>query len=137
MKQYNVNFKGYRRDCKKASLPHYSGVYIVYRCKYNTVTDKVTLQEIIYIGQAEDLNERLNHHEKYSNFLEACKTGEEICYAYANVSMDDLDIIENALIFSQKPQLNSDLKNSFDYDNAAFTIEGKCSLLKYTNFTIS
>jgi len=136
MKQYNVNFKGYRRDCNKASLPHYSGVYMVYRCVYNSSSDKVTLKEIIYIGQAEDLNDRLNNHEKYSMFQNACESGEEICYAYANVSMDDLDIVENALVFAQKPKLNSDLVDSYNHESAAFLVEGKCTLLEYTDFTI-
>ena len=136
MKQYYINFNGYRRDCNKATLPKYSGVYMVYRCVCDSATEKVTLKEIIYIGQAEDLNERLNNHERNSDFLKACVNGEEICYAYANISMDDLDIIENALIFSQKPSLNTELVDSFNHESASFLIEGKCSLLRYTNFTI-
>lgn len=136
MKRYIIYFKGYRRDCNKATLPHYSGIYIVYRCLYKTTTGKVILKGIVYIGQAEDLNERLNNHEKYSEFMNACKTNEEICYAYANVSLDDLDIIENALIYSQKPPLNTDLINSYNHESASFMIEGCCSLLKYTDFSI-
>lgn len=136
MKRYNINFKGYRRDCNKATLPHDSGIYMVYRCIYDSLTDKVTLKEIIYIGQAEDLCDRLNNHDKRPLFLKACERGEEICYAYANVSMDDLNIVENALVFAQKPRLNFDLVDSFNYDSAAFLVEGKCALLDYTDFTI-
>lgn len=136
MKRYNINFKGYRRDCNKATLPHDSGIYMVYRCIYDSLTDKVTLKEIIYIGQAEDLCDRLNNHDKRPLFLKACERGEEICYAYANLSMDDLNIVENALVFAQKPRLNFDLVDSFNYDSAAFLVEGKCALLDYTDFTI-
>lgn len=136
MKRYNINFKGYRRDCNKATLPHYSGIYMVYRCTYDSTTRKVTLKEIIYIGQAKDLCERLDKHEKYPLFLEACEIGEEICYAYANISMDDLDIVENALVFAQKPRLNSDLVDSFNHESAGFLVEGRCALLEYTDFTI-
>lgn len=136
MKQYNINFNGYRRDDKKQTLPHYSGIYMVYRCVYHKESDRVTLKEIIYIGQAEDLNERINNHEKSKKFQEKCKDGEELCYAYANVSLDDLDIVENALIFAQKPPLNSELVDSFNHESAGFWIEGKCALLKYTDFTI-
>lgn len=136
MKCYNINFKGYRRDCYKATLPHYSGIYMVYRCTYDLTTNKVTLIEIIYIGKAVDLWDRINHHDKYIQFLETCASGEEICYAYANVSMDDLDIVENALVFAQKPRLNSDLVDSFNHESAGFLVEGKCALLDYTDFTI-
>lgn len=136
MKRYNINFKGYRRDCNKASLPRYSGIYMVYRCTYDSTTNKVTLIEIIYIGKAVDLWDRINYHDKYTLFLKACENGEEICYAYANVSMDDLDIVENALVFVQKPRLNSDLVNSFNHESSSFLVEGKCALLNYTDFTI-
>ena len=80
--------------------------------------------------------DRINHHDKYIQFLETCASGEEICYAYANVSMDDLDIVENALVFAQKPRLNSDLVDSFNHESAGFLVEGKCALLDYTDFTI-
>ena len=136
MKRYNINFKGYRRDCNKATLPHYSGVYMVYRCIYDSTTNKVTLIEIIYIGKAVDLWDRINHHDKYHLFLETCKIGEEICYSYANVSMDDLNIVENALVFAQKPRLNYDLVDSFNHESAGFLVEGRCSLLDYTDFTL-
>lgn len=136
MKCYNINFKGYRRDCNKATLPRYSGIYMVYRCTYDLTTNKVTLIEIIYIGKAVDLCDRINHHDKYIQFLETCASGEEICYAYANVSMDDLDIVENALVFAQKPRLNSDLVDSFNHESAVFLVEGRCALLDYTDFTI-
>ena len=109
---------------------------MVYRCTYDLITDKVTLIEIIYIGKAVDLCDRINHHDKYIQFLETCASGEEICYAYANISMDDLDIVENALVFAQKPRLNSDLVDSFNHESAGFLVEGRCALLEYTDFTI-
>ena len=109
---------------------------MVYRCTYDSTTRKVTLKEIIYSGQAKDLCERLDKHEKYPLFLKACEIGEEICYAYANISMDDLDIVENALVFAQKPRLNSDLVYSFNHESAGFLVEGRCALLEYTDFTI-
>lgn len=136
MKQYNVIFKGYRRDCNKATLPTYSGIYMVYRCTYHSDTEKVSLKEIIYIGQAKNLNERLNNHEKHSDFQNLCKPGEELCYAYANVEEEDLDVVENALVFAQKPPLNTDLKASYNHDSAGFSVEGNCSLLEYTDFKI-
>ena len=36
MKQYNVIFKGYRRDCNKSTLPTYSEIYMVHRCVYHS-----------------------------------------------------------------------------------------------------
>ncbi len=96
----------------------------------------MSLKEIIYIGQAKNLNERLNNHEKYSDFQNQCKTEEELCYAYAKVDEKDLDVVENAIVFAQKPPLNTDLKDSYNHDSAGFLVEGNCSLLKYTDFKI-
>lgn len=136
MMHYDITFKGYRRYCNKAGLPHYSGIYMVYVCTYNKTKKMVTLKKLIYIGQAEDLNRRINNHEKDSDFLGQCKDGEQVCYAYAGVDKDDLDIVENALIFLQKPILNVELKDEYKYESAVFRIDGACSLLKLKEFSI-
>ena len=54
----------------------------------------------------------------------------------AEVSNVDLDLVENALIYAQQPSMNTQGKASYNYQDASFLIEGRCSLLKYTIFTI-
>ena len=54
----------------------------------------------------------------------------------AKIDEKNLDVIENAIVFSQKPPLNTDLKDSYNHDSAGFLVEGNCSLLKYTDFKI-
>lgn len=137
MRHFDISFKGYRRDCNKATLPDYSGIYIVYRCKYNTEDNTVTLNEIIYIGQALDLNQRLNKHEKYDSFTNECKQGEELCFSYAKVAKEDLDIVENAIVFAEKPRLNERLVDNYNHEDAQFNITGECALLKHKDYTIS
>ena len=56
MKKYNVLFNGYRRDVNKAGLPTYSGIYFVYRCTFNEEKQTVSLKELLYIGQAKNIN---------------------------------------------------------------------------------
>lgn len=136
MKKYNITFMGYRRDVNARTLPSSSGVYMVYRCVYNVDKNTVDLKELFYIGQAFDLNHEINYHARREEFLAQAKDGEQICYAYARVDKADLDIVENALIFAQKPRLNTNLKNNYNHEAAQFQIEGKCSLLKHTNYSI-
>ena len=136
MDKYNIVFKGYRRDSVAAGLPNYSGLYIVYRCIHNSEKKTVKLIEIIYIGQAEDIKERIKNHDKCKEFKNALKEGEELCYSYAEVKKSDLDIVENALVYSEKPRLNDNLKENFNHRNARFIFEGKTSLFKNTNFSI-
>ena len=136
MKKYNVTFMGYRRDVNAGSLPSSSGIYMVYRCVYDEQSKTVSLKELFYIGQAFDLNHEINYHERHKEFLGQAKEGEQICYAYARVDKADLDIIENALIFAQKPRLNKNLKDNYNHEAAEFQIEGRCALLNYTNYSI-
>lgn len=136
MKKYNVNFKGYWLDENKGSIPNSSGVYLVYRCKFNETVNKVSLIEIIYIGQATDLQERIKNHDKRVSFLSTCKNQEKLCYSIAEIESQNLNIIENALIFAQQPGLNEQYKDNFNYEESAFDLDGACALMKHTNFTI-
>ena len=136
MNKYNISFMGYRRDENAKTLPSSSGIYMIYRCVFNEKENTVSLKELFYIGQAFDLNREINYHARREEFLSQAKEGEQICYAYARVDKNDLDIVENALIFAQKPRLNNNLKNNYNHEPAQFQIEGKCALLKYTNYSI-
>ena len=135
MKEYNLNFNGYWIESRISGLPKTSGVYIVYRCTYED--NGVCLKEILYIGQATDLHTRINTHDKKEVFNKECKGDEVLCYSFAEVSQEDLDIVEHALIFAQKPKLNENNKDKFEHlMPVAFILEGRCKLMKFQNFTI-
>ena len=135
--KYNITFKGYRLEENASSLPEYSGIYMAYRCVFNSMANKVTLKELVYIGQAENLQKRISSHKSAEDLHDGCLEGEVICYAYASVSLNDLGVVENALVFAQQPRLNQRLKDSFNYGASSFEIEGDCALLKYNNFSIA
>lgn len=135
-KEYNIIFKGYWRNENQENIPEVSGIYLVYKCIYNSETKTVKLNELMYIGQAENIRTRIVNHEKIKAFLAECKTGETLCYSIAEVKKEDLDIVENALIFAQQPNLNDVGKENYNHDAAEFRIEGKCSLMKHLDFTI-
>lgn len=136
MKKYNVNFKGYWMDENRNSIPISSGIYLVYRCTYNEIVNKVNLLEIIYIGKSTNLQERILNHEKREQFKSLCNNHEMLCYSIAEISAQNLDVVENALIFAQQPQLNDQYKDKFNYEESEFEIDGSCTLMKHTNFTI-
>lgn len=137
MDKYNVTFKGYRRDVNKDGLPSYGGIYMVYCCKYNENEQTVTLKRLIYIGKAINLHDRICNHNRYEDFNRQLQQGEQLCYSYASVSPNEVDVVENGLIFMQKPDLNDDLKDSFNYPDSEFSIEGACALLRMRDFTIT
>lgn len=137
MNTYNVTFKGYRRDVFKSGLPSYGGVYMVYCCVFNKDSDTVTLKKLIYIGKAINIHDRINNHDRYEDFKKQLEAGQQLCYSYSSVSPNDMDVVENALIFMQKPDLNDSLKDSFNYADSQFNIEGACALLKMKEFSIT
>lgn len=132
-----LNFRGYWRHVNRGGLPEISGVYAVYRCRYNQTTDKVTLLEIIYIGQTDNIRERLWDHDKYNDFVKELQSGEELCYTCAEVEKNSLDLVENALIFAQKPKLNVLMLNTYNHQPVHIKIDGCCACMRYTDFSIS
>lgn len=68
MNTFNIDFKGYRLEKDINTLPNVSGVYVVYRCVYDASTDTVDIKELLYIGQAMKLRDRLVSHEKKGCF---------------------------------------------------------------------
>jgi len=118
-------------------VPAMSGVYMVYRGKYNQEKNSVDLHEIIYIGQSVNMRERIMNHDHIEAFKGTLNSGETLCYSCASVAENELDIVENALIIAQKPRLNEAKQCNLDYSEKRFQVSGRCSLLRYNDFTIS
>ena len=137
MKRYDLNFRGYWRDEKREGLPAVCGIYLVYRCVYNQETNTVRLVELIYIGQATNVCERIKNHEKMKDFLHECQEGETLCYSVAEVDEKDLNVVEGALIFAQQPKLNETHKDDFNYEPVELHLEGRCNLMRHLDFEIS
>ena len=137
MKSFTLNFSGYWRESKKEHIPGFTGIYLVYRCVYNPSSDTVTLRELVYIGQSDDVNERILQHSQNRDFQRVLFLGEELCYSVSEVQKKDLDLVENALIYAQQPKLNNQGKDSFRYQDCSFNLVGRCALLKFTSFSIT
>lgn len=137
IKSYSLIFEGYWREVNKKGIPSKTGVYLVYRCVYDTKSNTVGLKDIIYIGQADNLHDRIANHDKLDAFTAQLQQGEELCYSVASVDSADLDVVENALIFAQKPVLNDNLKTSFNHGAVTLKLDGRCACMKYTDFKIS
>ena len=137
IKEYSLNFQGYWREANKGGVPSKSGIYLVYRCLYNSEQNTVGLKDIIYIGQSVDAHERIVNHDKLDEFNAKLQRGEELCYSFAEVDEENLNIVENALVFAQKPVLNDQLKDKFNYSPVAIKLDGRCACMASTDFTIS
>jgi len=138
MATYNLNFHGYYLEARLPNVPHTSGVYIFYRCIDNGKT--VSLQELLYIGKATDLQQRIGDHFKITDPLRLdiyLKFGEVLCFSYAEYDTRSIDVIENGLIFMQKPRANTNLVFRFNHLlPVTITCDGRCNLLDKNAFKL-
>lgn len=136
MKSFNLNFDGYYSDSNRVGLPNKSGIYLVFTGK-SLPGNKVDLRSLIYIGQAKDLRERLTTHDKHEAFLAKCNEGELPYYSYALACINDLDIVENALVYNTKLELNDKLKFHYNHsDSVRLIMNGACGELFGTTICI-
>lgn len=78
---FSIEFDGYWREPNKGSVPAKSGIYCVYSCVYDAQGKTVSLKKLIYIGESENVNERLANHEKLPDWQRHVKTGEVLAIA--------------------------------------------------------
>lgn len=129
MKHFNLTFDGSILDKDRNNLPTYSGIYLVYVGSISSDQKHVHCRDIIYIGKAEDIRRRHVAHERKTDFLAELQEGEVLFYSYAKVEKEDLDRVENALIYSQQPKLNNEGKDSFPFPATEIVSDGQCALL--------
>ena len=135
IKTYKQEFKGYWRYKNRGGVPKTSGVYCVYEGTYNSNNDTVSLGRLLYIGQAKNMNERLENHEKLSAWKKYLKSGEEIIFSCTELETSDLDRFEAAMIYEHKPPVNEEYVNNFPYDSTTVYTSGRNALLK-EHFTV-
>jgi hypothetical protein len=127
---YSIEFDGYWREPNKGSIPAKSGIYCVFSCVYNSEKNAVSLKKLIYIGESENVNERIANHEKLSDWQKHVKQGEVLCYSFGAVPTTDRVRCEAAMIFKHKPPVNTEYISEFPFDQTTITLTGKTTLLQ-------
>ncbi len=129
-KTIEIKFEGYWRDEDKSGVSVHSVVYCVYECKYNKNNDSVSLLKLIYIGEADNVQERIANHEKYQDWRKHVRFGNELCFSFGPVLPTDRERAEAAMIFKHKPLENEEYKYSFPFDQTTISLSGEIKLLK-------
>lgn len=133
---FSIEFDGYWRDQNKGGVPSRSGVYCVYECTYNAQAQTVSLNKLIYIGEADKVCDRIANHEKYSDWKKHVRSGNELCFSFGAVGATSRERCEAAMIFKHKPPENTEYKDSFPFDRTTMNLSGKIALLTAT-FTVN
>jgi excinuclease UvrABC nuclease subunit len=131
MKTIKLTFDGYWKS--PLGLPKQSGVYCVYRGTYDKTTDKVSLKELLYIGEAENVYDRFNsngEHETYEDMEKRLRQDEELRFSFAPIQANDRERAEAALIYQHKPTLNIKHVSDFSYSETEMYLTGTTARLK-------
>lgn len=126
MKSISLQFDGYWTEKAKKSLPSHTGIYCVYTGKENT-NGTVTLNKLIYIGESENVRDRIACHEKEPDWRKHLSWGEILIFSTAPSS--DRFCAEAAMIYRHKPPVNDEYTYSFPFEDTQMSLSGQVALL--------
>jgi excinuclease UvrABC nuclease subunit len=135
VKTISLEFHGYWREGAIGGIPSKSGIYIVYEAFYNSQAKTVDLKKVIYIGEAEDVNNTISNHAKRSDWKNQCGVYSELGFSFSPMGNPDRERAEAALIYKHRPPVNVEFKYNFPFDETTMNLTGKTALLD-TNFTV-
>lgn len=135
MSVFNLEFDGFWRDENSSGVPKVTGIYAVYRCVHNIRAGTVTLNEILYIGESENVGDRIAGHDRRDDWERKLRSGEQLCFAVAGYSGKERVRVEAALIRKHQPTLNVEYKDSFPFPQTRVISTGKTGVL-LTDFII-
>ncbi len=131
---YHLEYDGYWREPNCGGIPNQSGIYCVYASTYNTSSQTVTLHKLVYIGESENVRERIEGHEKWSDWRRHLQSGQQLCFSYAPIT-GERERAEAAMIYRHKPPENTEYVDTFPYDRTTITTSGRNALLEQ-HFTV-
>jgi len=127
-----VHINGYWREEDTSIILTHPGVFFVYESKYNPDENTVDLLNLIYIGEAQNIRERIRTHEKFSLWKNFIKPDNELCFATGNVEEYFRERAKTAYIFGNNPIANNGRFTQFPFDTTTLISTGKTALLKPT-----
>jgi excinuclease UvrABC nuclease subunit len=133
--RYQAEFKGYWHISTTLNMPDSSGIYCVYAATRNALGQPQEAQQLLYIGKASQLNDRVSNHEMKE--IWAQQAGPHFVYiSCAKVDGRSLNRFEAAMINHHQPPCNTQHKNSFGFDSTSINLSGAIALLD-ASFTVN
>ena len=87
-KAIELKFRGYWRTKNASGIPNESGIFCVYLCTYNFNSDTVTLHKLLYVGQAEKVQDAIYETDLNVLWFERLNDDQELCFSFAPVTED-------------------------------------------------
>jgi hypothetical protein len=131
-----LDFDGYWREEIKNEIDlTSSGIYCVYRGIHDSFDNTVSLKELIYIGESQNVKERIQNHEKIEDWKELLEPEEVIFYSCAPIDSASRIRVEAAMIYEHKPIVNDEYKSNFPFPPTKIVTKNKNGFL-FENFIV-
>jgi len=127
---FTPDFVGYWRNIDRGGLPMESGVFCVYECYYDSYKKKVYLNELIYIGESNNVNRAVFNHDKLTEWTKFVRPGHELCYSFCALERENRKRVAAALIYLHKPPANEEYRNNFPFPKTTIRIKGQTTMLR-------
>jgi len=127
-----VHINGYWREEDLFNILTHSGIFFVYESTYNPDEHTVDLLNLIYIGEALNIRDRILTHDKFNTWKSMIRSGNELCFATGNVEDYFRERVKVAYVFGNRPAANNGNISQFPFDTTTLISTGKTALLKPT-----
>lgn len=130
-------FNGYWRAPNIGGLPTASGIYCAYAGTSNAQAGTVSIRKLLYIGEADNVRDRIAAHERWSDWERQLLWGEELCFNAALIAPAwDRQRAEAAMIHHHKPTCNVEYLHRFPFEETTVLTSGRNVLLE-SIFTVN
>ncbi len=129
---FRIEFGGFWPDHNKDGVPFESGLFCVYECTYDEQKNTVSLNKLLYIGEADNARDRIANHEKYDQWKKHVRPGNELCFSFGAKGKFNRERCKAAMIYKHKPPKNTEHKDSFPFDQTKVILSGEIALLTET-----
>ncbi len=127
-----VHINGYWREEYLPEILTHPGIFFVYEANHNPEENTVDLLNLIYIGEAINIRERIKTHEKTHAWKSFIKKPNELFFASGIVDHHLLVRAKTAYIFGNNPIGNNGHIFHFPFDSTTLISTGKTAFLKPT-----
>jgi hypothetical protein len=135
-KEFQINVNGYWREQNKSELPITSGIYCVYTCILDGNQGEVEVSRLIYVGSAENVNEKISKAEELSQWESYLSGGEQLAYTFGAVDSKFMERCASAIVFIHRPPANNGHSKKFSFEPTLIVLSGVTPFLR-TIFLIS
>ncbi len=127
---FDQNHNGFYKESMLNKIPDESGIYCVYESSDNGI-----LHRLLYIGESENIRNRIASHERKDDWIQELETGKILRFSYTLIDKNNRVRVEAAYINKHKPPTNSEYVDNFDFHKTTINTSGNNDYL-YHSFTV-